>query len=608
LGSIPYSIGEPTDEEQYYLELINRARANPAGEGRILASTTDPDVTSAYQFFGVDLGMLVQEFDALAVVPPLSFNERLIQAARLHSGDMYTNEFQGHTGSDGSTLAQRLQRQGYAYSAAAENVYSYADSVFHGHAGFEVDWGPGMGGMQGPPRGHRVNIHHAGYREVGIGVVPGSKGDVGPQLVTQDFGSRSGLTPFATGVAYYDLDQDGVYDRGEGVGGLRIDLNNVTYYAVTAGSGGYSIPVPGNGTYTASFTAPGLQLPERTVTVSGGANVKFDVRMVYNAPAVQGPSAAAVNQSVAVSCSPVGAAVAYGWEWGTLTPLTATEGAENGLTTDLVASTTGSYSVVDTSVKASGTRSFHLAHPTFNDQTLELNRSLRPGLSGSLQLASRLGWAAPGQVARIQASADEGRTWSTLWSLEGTDGPGQTSFVTVTVSLAAYAGATVRVRFLYDYTGGSIYTDTGSGVGWYLDDIRFSDVEQLAGIALAETASTNFVFVPTAPANCAVRVQPKVGARWLPFGPAKTITVSGSLPFTAQIDSVQLTSLGQLQLECAVANFTPASVQLESRSSLASGWSASGLSPQVVVPGLRYRFVIPVGTEPKRYYRVRADP
>src|SRR5687768_17302166 len=39
-----YSIGEPTPEEQLYVEMINRARANPVGEALIFATTTDPEV------------------------------------------------------------------------------------------------------------------------------------------------------------------------------------------------------------------------------------------------------------------------------------------------------------------------------------------------------------------------------------------------------------------------------------------------------------------------------------------------------------------------------------------------------------------------------------
>src|SRR5215208_4318672 len=41
-GNLQYSIGQPTDEEQLYLEFINRARANPPAEGARLAATADP--------------------------------------------------------------------------------------------------------------------------------------------------------------------------------------------------------------------------------------------------------------------------------------------------------------------------------------------------------------------------------------------------------------------------------------------------------------------------------------------------------------------------------------------------------------------------------------
>jgi hypothetical protein len=57
-----YSIGEPTDEEQLYLELINRARANPKAEGLRLATSTDPDVQSSLKQFNVDLIELQKEF------------------------------------------------------------------------------------------------------------------------------------------------------------------------------------------------------------------------------------------------------------------------------------------------------------------------------------------------------------------------------------------------------------------------------------------------------------------------------------------------------------------------------------------------------------------
>lgn len=276
-----YSIGAPTNEEQYYLELINRARANPTAEGLRLATTTDSNVLMAYNVFGVNLALMQTQFVLIPPAPPLSMNATLTTAARAHSQNMLQNNYQGHNGADGS-LSTRLQ--GYTSGgngwSIGENVYAYCKSVWYGHAGFEVDWGGGVltGGMQSPP-GHRQNIHSTTFREVGIGVVLGSNGGsggVGPQLVTQDFGTVGGLSPFVTGVVYRDLNGNNFYDPGEGLGGVTVTISGVNNYAVTASSGGYSVPVPGNGGYSVTFSGGSVPTNQKSVSVVNGQNAKSD--------------------------------------------------------------------------------------------------------------------------------------------------------------------------------------------------------------------------------------------------------------------------------------------------------------------------------------------
>jgi hypothetical protein len=194
---------------------------------------------------------------------------------------MLANHFQGHNGTDGRDTSARIAATGYINPAFSysfgENVFSYAESVFHGHAAFEVDWGgsAATGGMQFPP-GHRDAIHDATFREIGLGVVLGSNQGVGPQLVTQDFGTRGDLTPFVTGVVYQDTNGNGFYDVGEGIGGVTVNVSGSNYYAVTASSGGYSVPVPGNGTYTVNFSGGSVAASQQTAVVAGGGNVKID--------------------------------------------------------------------------------------------------------------------------------------------------------------------------------------------------------------------------------------------------------------------------------------------------------------------------------------------
>src|SRR5215212_891188 len=112
-GTLQYSIGQPTDEEQLYLELLNRARANPPAEGPRLAATTDSAVLSAYSYFGVDLLLMQSQFQAIPTTPPPAMNAQLLAAARLHSRDMFTNQFQDHAGTDGSDPGMRITAQGY---------------------------------------------------------------------------------------------------------------------------------------------------------------------------------------------------------------------------------------------------------------------------------------------------------------------------------------------------------------------------------------------------------------------------------------------------------------------------------------------------------------
>src|SRR3954470_10237564 len=83
-----YSIGDPTNEEQYYLELINRARANPTAEGVRLATTSDANVLAAYGSFGVNLVLMQSQFLLIPPAPPLSMNATLSTAARAHSLNM----------------------------------------------------------------------------------------------------------------------------------------------------------------------------------------------------------------------------------------------------------------------------------------------------------------------------------------------------------------------------------------------------------------------------------------------------------------------------------------------------------------------------------------
>jgi hypothetical protein len=612
LGVTSYSIGQPTDEEQLYLEYLNRMRANPTAEGQRLASTTDPNILSAYASFKVDLNLMQSEFATNPAVPPLAMNAKLLSAARWHSGDMFTNEYQGHSQTNGTIVmspGDRIATNGYQAQTWGENVYAYADSVFYGHAGFAVDWGNGIGGMQNPA-GHRNNMLSASFREVGVGVFDGVNGPVGPQLVTQDLGTQFSAVPFITGVVYYDFNGNGFYDLGEGIGGVTINTPGSSYFTVSANSGGYALPVSSNGTYTLTFTAPGLS-NQVTATISNLKNTKTDLVPGYNPPIVSGPNPAVLNQTNNYTFTAVAGATGYQWEQAQLASYTRVEGAENGTANVTIVSSPG-YSVVNTDMAASGTHSFNLAHGTAVAQSLTLNPFLLVSAGSQLSFAKYLGFATSSEVAEAQITADNGQTWQTVWSEPGNDGSSSvdSAFSTQTVSLGAYAGQILQIRFVYDFNSGSFFQPS-PGVGLYLDDIAISSAQQLIAATTNNVISgQSFAFVPATVTNDLLRVRAQINGRFLPWGAELTIgvTTQASTPVVS-LTGRPTVSGNQVQIPFAVANFRSGmTFQLWHTASLQGAWTQdAGATLQILAAGSSYQFNTTSAGAGTAFFRVRAN-
>jgi hypothetical protein len=287
VGQQLHSHGDPTNEEQYMLELINRARANPTAEGNRLMDTQDPRVQAAYTVFNIDKTKTRTAFAGYPVRPPLAFSSKLIDAARGHTADMVANNFQGHTGSNGSSLQQRYQAVGYAIIGQyGENVAAYSESVWYGHCGLNVDWGT----QNQIDLGHRSNIMNfqgATYTEIGIGITKTNgglqTGTVGPYVITQDFGIQN--TRYILGVVFRDLNNNNEYDIGEGLTGVEVRPSSGGWYAVTSSSGGYAFPYVGTGTINVTASGGTLQAPISSTVTLSGQNVKVDF-----IPASAGPN------------------------------------------------------------------------------------------------------------------------------------------------------------------------------------------------------------------------------------------------------------------------------------------------------------------------------
>lgn len=291
VGTVPLAVAAPTtewtlhktadnahpdDNEQQTVWLMNRARTNPTQEGIWLATATDPDVAGGRNYFNVNIVMLQSEFASYTAKPPAAFDVRLYNAAKAHSDDLIARDAQDHTGQ-----FDRIAAAGFVHAGGRGNVFSYADSSLNAHAAWNIDWGGNDGGMQ-PGRGHRQAIMSldGDYTNVGLALVyeNNPNTNVGPYVSTGNY-CHAGIATdhynrFLVGTVWEDQDEDAFYDPGEGIGGVTVMPDTGTYYAVTADSGGYAIPITAPGAYVVTFS--GAVSAVRSVTV-GDVSVLLDL-------------------------------------------------------------------------------------------------------------------------------------------------------------------------------------------------------------------------------------------------------------------------------------------------------------------------------------------
>jgi uncharacterized protein YkwD len=242
---------QPTAAEEQFIELLNDARANPAGYGASI---------------GLDLSYV-------APAPPLAVNPLLVEAARLHSQDMNARAYFAHNTPEGVDPGARITATGYVWYtwgesiAAGEPFATPADAL----KALIIDAGV-------PDLGHRNHLLGIGspdnlQLEVGVGIVQGGAGPY-VNYYTIDTAMTPNSPSFLTGAVYNDANGNGKYDPGEGLGGVTITVAGVGS-VTTLDAGGYSVALaPGNYTVTASggpLTAPVTQ----AVTI-GSSNVRLD--------------------------------------------------------------------------------------------------------------------------------------------------------------------------------------------------------------------------------------------------------------------------------------------------------------------------------------------
>lgn len=318
---VPAAPVHPTPFEQLLVELVNRARADPAGEAARLG-------------IGLDDGRDGPPLGA-APRPPLAPNPALLAAARRHGVWMIAADVFAHDGEAGSTPADRAAAEGYGWPVG-ENI------AFQGTTGaLEIDAdlvrAQHAGLFRSP--GHRENMLSAPWREIGAGQATGAFAMDGvvydASMVVVKMGASRGPA-FLTGVVIDDRDGDGFYDPGEGVGGVRVTATGAAgvFETETAPAGGYALALPA-GAYAVAFERDGLArvveveidavnvkrdalvealLPAPTIAPpAGGDAVDFRARIVGLAVSGDAPPGAAIEVALGAAVEAVRAAPGGGW-------------------------------------------------------------------------------------------------------------------------------------------------------------------------------------------------------------------------------------------------------------------------------------------------------
>jgi uncharacterized protein YkwD len=285
----------PTAFEQYVLELINRARANPGAEVTRLSGSTwgdDPSQVPGSAFPAPQTPSLNEGLPAGTIAdtpePPLAFNADLTLTAQTYSSTLLGDDSPLTHTFNGTSPTSRVQANGYN-GQAGENLAVIANSAAlpisesaatQLHDNLFID-----SNVTG--RGHRLNILNttSGYQEIGIGLAASTHytalGSATPNAVmlTEDFGVPTNTNPILTGVAFADANKNNVYDPGEGLGNVTITAtrtsDNAVFSTTTWAAGGYSLQLA-PGTYSVTASGDDIGSPAASMVTLSSQNVESD--------------------------------------------------------------------------------------------------------------------------------------------------------------------------------------------------------------------------------------------------------------------------------------------------------------------------------------------
>lgn len=278
---------EPTALEQYMLELINRARANPQAE----AARHGVALNEGPPTYGAERGMV-----PISGTPkqPLALDLRL--SARARENMRWQVDNPGSAGANSpvpSARAQGIAADILPRTLTVGSIVGVLQSVREPTAAevataqrnlFRDQNALNAKGERTDDRHHRVIMLWDGYSVIGVGFAQAKVAENGKFRGMMGCDLYNTEVYFLTGVAYRDTDRDQFYTPGEGLGRVQVRAvrrsDGAVFSASTWGSGGYTLQVPA-GVYDLGFSGGGSQKTVAGVEVRD-RNVKVDYVVAGN--------------------------------------------------------------------------------------------------------------------------------------------------------------------------------------------------------------------------------------------------------------------------------------------------------------------------------------